>query len=332
MNAEVGQADTDEGLAAALREYLMRTIAVLGGPQPARKPGHRVPFHWPPHPVSHSYHVHPTDWRGKAQVMIHGESFAVEVARTPYGTFGRVEELWLEAKGDNKEAMLQALEAAAEPLFARQYQIAGSLGLSGRFFGHIRDLGNIDLLKLLYCENRDVSHEAATHIELRASQGVFLPSMTLVLRDQAHPVRRAAQWAVLNLLEDFDSFCRTSEDVQDCILAIRDLIWSAEDDYARTIYKAGVVLGGHLPGAEGGGVLLECLEAPSPYGRRAAIHGLFHVVEWDQSKRDMVVSALEVHSEKDPLPILQEYARRMAEDIRSGGVDHVAEPVLDGES
>lgn len=318
-------------LAEAFAPWLRAEIERLGGPQPPIKPSHRTPFHWPPHAVSHSYHVHPTDWRGEASIEMHGERFRVQVARTPFGVFGKVEELWLEAKGEDEDSMLGGLRVAAEPLFKRQFQIAHCLGEERRFVGKIRELDDLALFKLLYCEDRDVSHDATTVLELRATRANYLPSMLLVLADDGHPWRRASQWAVLDLLEDFQTFCRQPEEIGAAVQAIKKLMWSAEDDFARTIFKAGVVLGGHIPASAGMSALLECMSAPSRICRRAAYHGLFHVVEWEPSVREDVISAMRVCASKDPDPQLQVYAARMADDIASGGIDHVEEPVFEGE-
>ena len=113
---------------------------------------------------------------------------------------------------------------------------------------------------------------------------------------------------------------------------MRDLIWSAPDDYARTIYKAGVVLGGHCPAEIGGNALIHCLNAPSAVGRRSAIHGLFHVVEWEPSLRDEVVRAIRKAAKGERTLELKEFAKLMADDIERGEYDHVPEPVLPGES
>jgi hypothetical protein len=109
---------------------------------------------------------------------------------------------------------------------------------------------------------------------------------------------------------------------------MRDLIWNAEDDYARTIYKAGVVLGGHIPEKHGGPTLLECLNAPSKIGRRSAIHGLFHVVEWIPGMKDEVVARLQEAAQREPEPELKEFARLMSRDIAHGEYDHIAEPIF----
>jgi hypothetical protein len=335
--AEVDPNDIREKRAAArrladsLRTFLEGEIARQGGPVPAEKPAHRVPFHWPPHPISYSYHLHPTDWRGETRVTMNGEEFSVQLASTPHGVFGRCEAIWLEAKGADQEQMLRNLEAAAEPLFKRQNLIARCLGLKSRFTGHIRDLSHLDLLKMLYCPDRDASHEAQTVIELHASQGVFFDSLLEILRDRGHAYRRSSQWEVLDLFENLESYCLDESDVETAVKTMRDLIWDAEDDYARTIYKAGVVLGGHLGAGVGGRTLIECLSAPSPIGRRSAIHGLFHVVEWEPKLRGAVVRALREASSAEPVPQLKEYAARMASDIERAEYDHVAEPTLPGE-
>lgn len=297
----------------------------------AKNPGHRRPFAWPPHPESQSFHVLPSDWKGRATFSADGITYDVEVANTPYGVFGRVPKLWFEAHGVDEKAMLRALAKAAEPLFARQRCIATCLGLEGRFTGHLRDLSPLDLLKLLYCADRDVANEARTEIETHASLGVFGPSLVEILRDRSHPLRRSAQWCVLDLFEDLRSFCDNATTEQEAIQAMRDLLWDAKDDYARTVFKAGVVLGGHLPAEKGGPVLMECLHAPSRIGRRAAIHGLFHVVEWDASTQADVLSELEKVSQSDPEPELRRYAAGMASDIRNGNLDHVNEPLFEGE-
>lgn len=319
------------GLAEAFESWLVEEVEKLGGPQPAIKPSHRIPFHWPPHSVSHSYHVHPTDWRGKSSIEMHGEAFQVQTARTPFGVFGRVEELWLEAKGEDEDSMLGGLRAAAEPLFKRQFLIARCLGEEKRFVGKIRELPDLSLLKLLYCEDRDVSHDAATAMELRANRSDYLPSMLLVLSDAAHPWRRAAQWAVLDLLEDFQTLCRTQTEIESAVQAIKGLMWDAQDDYARAIFKAGVVLGGHIPASAGMSALLDCMSAPSRICRRAAYHGLFHVVEWEPAVRDDVIAAMRRAAEADPDPKLKVYGSRMADDIALGGIDHVEEPIFDDE-
>lgn len=294
----------------------------------ALNPGHRVPFHWPPHPISYKYHIHASDWTGRASVRIHGEDFEVEVARTPHGVFGRCPALWHEARGDDLDDLLRNLVTEAEPLFARQFAISETLGRQERFAGSLRELKPSELMRLLYCRDRDVANEARSEIEKRASSKIFFPAMIEVLRDQRHPLRRSAQWCVLDLLEDMPSFVESEADEREALSAIRDLLWTAPDDHARTMYKAGVVVGGHLPDEHGGPVLIECLQAPSKIGRRSAIHGLFHVVEWHPAARAEVVAALRKVAESDSEPLLRSYANDMARDIEAGTYDHVPEPVF----
>lgn len=314
----------------SLRAFIESAVERAGTTQ-AKKPGHRQPFHWPPHPVSPAYHVLSSDWMGKATFEADGETYDVTVATTAYGVFGRCDRLWHEAKGETLDEMLAKLREAAEPLFQRQRCIAETLGREGLYKGQIRDLSSEDLLKLLYCPDRDVANAARIEIDTHASSEDFAPALIEILRDERHPCRRSAQWCVLDLFEDLPSFCHDEHDVDSAIAAMKALIWTAPDDYARTTFKAGVVLGGHLPAQTGGPVLLECLKAPSRIGRRAAIHGLFHVVEWDPAQRQAVVDRLRELGEIDPEPLLREYAIQMAHDIELGGTDHVTEPLFDDE-
>lgn len=224
--------------------------------------------------------------------------------------------------------MIEGIRLAAAPLFARQRAVAKCLGSEGRFEGHIGDLDSADLLKLLYCDDRDVASDAQTQLETRPGKPNLLEALIEIIRDERQPNRRSAQWCVLDLFEDMPAFCLDEADELRAIAAIKDLIWSAGDDYARTIYKAGVCLGGHLPDLHGGPVLIECLKAPSKYGRRAAIHGLFHVVEWHPELRSEVVDALRESSNTDPDPLLREYASLMARDVENEVVDHISEPTF----
>jgi hypothetical protein len=315
------------GLVDELRHYV-RAAADTVGSTAAINPGHRVAFHWPPPPPSYRYHVLASDWSGRTTFEAHGETFDVEVATTPYGVFGRCAATWHEARGKTMEEMLSTLKRAAEPLFKRQFLIATSLGRDGRFTGGMRELSPLDLLKLLYCPDRDVAADAHTQIETHASLRVFGPSLVFILQDREHPLRRSAQWCVLDLFEDMDSFCDTPALKDAAVGAVKGILWDAEDDFARTVYKAGVVLGGHLPAEVGGPVLIECLDAPSRIGRRSAIHGLFHVVEWEPSMRARVAETLEAHADIDEEPVLRQYAKDMARDVAAGGMDHVNEPAF----
>ncbi|HWD40335.1 MAG TPA: hypothetical protein VG944_15915 [Fimbriimonas sp.] len=327
-------ANSDEvaaSLAQGVQEYIDRSVE-RSGSTVAIKPGHRVKFHWPPHPISYSYHVLASDWTGRTVLDAHGEQFEVEVATTPNGVFGRSPELWHEDRGDTEEAMLANLRKSLEPLLQRQKLIGRTLEQEGRFTGHIHDLEPLGLLKLLFCEDRDVANEARTEIETRASSGIFMAPLLTILNDRRHPYRRSAQWSVLDLFEDLPSFSRSQEDSHAAIVAIRNLIWSAEDDYARTIYKAGVVLGGHIPYMDGAEALVECFEAPSKIGRRSAIHGSFHTVEWMPETKDRVLAGLAKVTETDPEPLLREYAAQMARDIRSNRFAHTPDVMFPDEA
>lgn len=320
--ASVQPTQGSDEIVRELRAFVDRAVAANGGSTQAVRPAHRVKFHWPPHPVSYSFHVLASDWTGQASFEAHGEMFEVRVARTPYGVFGRCEEIWHEERGDSEEQMLQALRDSSEPLFQRQLAINRTLERPGRFTGHLRDLPPLDLIKLLYCDDRDVADEAHTIIDTHSSDRVFFPALLTVLNDRRHPNRRSAQWCVLDLFEDLPTFCDGEADELAAVASIRGLIWEAEDDFARTIYKAGVVLGGHIPYVHGGPTLLECLKAPSRIGRRAAIHGLFHVVEWVPEMKERVVAGLREAASEDPDPLLRRYAGAMAKDIEVDEMDH----------
>ena len=318
-------------IADELRAYIKRVVVANGGSTATKRPAHRVKFHWPPHPISYSYHVLASDWTGRASFDAYGETFEVEVADTPYGVFGRCAALWHEDRGKTVEEMLANLRQSSEPLFQRQLQINRTLEEEGRFRGHIRDLCALDKLKLLYSNDRDVANEARTDIETHASSGLYFPGLIAILDDREHPNRRSAQWCVLDQFEALPDFCRNEAEEIEAVRAMRDLMWDAEDDYARTIYKAGVVLGGHIPHKHGGPTLLECLNAPSRIGRRSAIHGLFHVVEWIPEMRQTVVERLREVAASDPEFQLREFAGSIAEDLAHGASDHRREPVFDGE-
>lgn len=320
-----------EQIVAALEEFLAASLRDANGETAPIKPAHRIPFRWPPHPVSYDFHVLPSDWTGKATIELHGEKFDVGIARTASGIFGRIETLWNEAKGDDEESMMAALRTGAEPLFARQFAISHCLGQVSRFEGTIRDLPEVEIIKLLYCTDRDVAHEAEIEIEKHASTGQFTDALTHILKDRTHRHRRIAQWCVLDMYEDLPTFCKTRAQESEAIAAIHDLIYSAEDDFARTIYKAGVVLGGHICTHEGADALLDCLKSPSKYGRRSAIHALFHLAEWLPSRRGEIVTFLKNSGSSDPEPILRQFAIHIARDVESGAVEHVTEPVFPDE-
>lgn len=321
-----------ELIVAELRAFTDRSVARNGGSTKAVNPSHRVRFHWPPHPVSFAFHVRPNDWTDRSSFTEGDEVFEVEVAHTSHGVFGRCESIWLEGRGDTLEEMLEGMRDTSRPLFQRQTAIHRTLELEGRFTGNLSDLNALDLLKLLYCEDRDVAGEAHTIIDTQSSRREYFPGLLAILNDRQHPHRRTAQWCVLDLFEDLPTFCDGAEDEKSAVAAMRNLIWDAEDDYARTIYKAGVVLGGHLPYEYGGPTLLECLNSPSRIGRRAAIHGLFHVVEWVPEMEAQVLAALGQVAQSDPEPVLRAYAEAMARDIETQNMDHEPDPVFADES
>jgi hypothetical protein len=315
-----------EALARALKVAIEHAVQRTGTTQ-AVKPGHRVKFQWPPHPVSYLYHVLPTDWTGHAELSLHGETLPVSVAHTQHGVFGRCDEIWLEAKGDSESAMLQHMADLAEPYFQRKLEISDALGRTGRFKGAFKDLPPLEVLKLLYTRDRDIANEARLQIEQRAGNGLYTRALIAIIEDETHPYRRSAQWCALDLFEDLPSYCRDLDEQRLAVEAMRGLIWNATDDYARTTFKAGVVLGGHLD-EWGGPVLVDCLDAPSKYGRRSAIHGLFHVVEWAPELGTSIAAHLKAHVAREPEPSLVEFANQIAGDILAKRNDHKPEPVF----
>lgn len=315
----------------ALDEFIAHSVISNGGDTTPMRPLHRVHFHWPPHPVSYDYHILPSDWTSRTVIEMYGESFDVHVAKTSVGVFGRCEILWNEARGESIEEMLVNLGAGCEPYFRRQFVIGSTLGLAGRFKGQVQELSAIDLVKLLFCLDRDVAHEAHTVIETRASTGLFSLALVEVIKDDSHPARRIAQWCALDMFEDLPAFFPDLAEQQIAVDAIQGLIWNATDDFARTIYKAGVVLGGHICTDAAADALLTCILAPSKFGRRSAIHAAFHLAEWMPLKRIEILVALKNSAETDREPLLREFAWCMARDVEAGAIEHVTEPAFEGE-
>lgn len=310
-----------------LREFI--TLAAQSyGTTEAVCPPHRSKFHWPPHPVSYEYHVLGSDWSGEATFVAHDEEFQVRVAKTHFGVFGRCDDLWNEARGESEDEMLQELAKASEPLFKRQFAISKCIGQSTRYKGDIRDLSPLNLLKLFYCEDRDVANSAHLLVEVSKNRRSYFPSLCHILKDRTHPWRRSAQWCVLDLFEDLPSFTKSEQDEVDAVDAMKSLLMDAKDDFARTVYKAGVVMGGHLPHRRGNTALLECLESSSIIGRRSAIHGLFHVCEWVPELANDVVHKLRDHGKSEPDPQLAIFSFAIAEDILRKTIDHTPEPVF----
>jgi hypothetical protein len=323
---------TSNAIVDELRTFIDRALAAAGGDPAPIRPTHRVPFHWPPHPVSADYHVLPSDWSSKARLEMHGEVFEVQVAKTAVGVFGRCERLWNEARGSNLEEMLEALQQGCEPYFRRQFAIGECIGADRRFDGLLQDLTPIDLVKLLYCTDRDVAHEAHTIIETRASTGIYSDALVEILRDRKHPARRVAQWCVLDMFEDLPAFFPTRDGQNRAIDAIKGLMWEAEDDYARTIYKAGVVLGGHVCTDAAASALVDCVAAPSKFGRRSAMHAVFHLNEWMPSRKGQILTKLRNAATNDSEPLLRDFAESMVRDIEAGFGEHVTEPVFEEET
>lgn len=322
------QTVTPQQLIAEHRRFVDEAVRKFGGDTAAVDPGHRVHFHWPPESVSASFHVHASEWKGRTSFEAHGEVFEVLVARTPYGIFGKCEKLWAEAKGRTQAEMLARLAEMCEGLFGRQLAIAECIGIAGRFTGTIADLPANDLVRLLYCPNRDIGHEALTAIETHASSGLFGSVLIEIIKDRRHRFRRAAQWAALDLFEDLSSFLPTPSQQRPAILAIRDLMWDAEDDYARVVYKAGVVLGGHVCTDDAAAALLDCLRAPSKIGRRSAVHAVFHLCEWRPELRDEVVSRLAEAVDVEENELLKDFGTQMVSDIAECQLDHIMEPLF----
>ncbi len=324
--------DSSQAIVDELERFIDQAVQAAGGDTTPIKPSHRVPFQWPPRSISGEYHVLAHDWHGHAQFEAYGETFEVAVARTPMGIFGRNEKLWNEAKGKTEEEMLKALREGAEPLFRRQFAIAETLGQTGRFTGRIHDLPPRELVKLLYCRDRDVANDARILIETHASSRLCTQALIQILADNRHPNRRIAQWCVLDMFEDLPGFCPTAEQQQQIIDAIKALIWDATDDYARTIYKAGVVLGGHICSETAADTLLECLRAPSRVGRRSAVHAVFHLAEWMPARKGSILTKLRNAEAVEIEPLLKEFIASIIRDVEDGSVEHMTEPVFEDEA
>ncbi|MBS1709370.1 MAG: hypothetical protein JSS65_11715 [Armatimonadetes bacterium] len=321
---------TAEDVAGRLDAFVTASVARLRTTE-VNIPGHRIPFHWPPHAVSVDYHVPADAWTGRATVQAFGESLDVLVATTEAGVFGRSTRLWNEARGETLPEMLEELALSCGPYFERMDAITETLMLGSRFDGSVRDLGPVEWVCLLYCHDRDVANEARIEIETHASSGLFGTALVQIMRDNRHPERRIAQWCVLDMFEDLPSFCPTPESQTQAVEAIRDFIMGADDDYARAVYKAGVVLGGHICTEEAGQALVQCLGSAHKVGRRSAAHAVFHLVEWNPSTKDQVVAALRQMAETDEEPLLRSFASHMADDIAQGASDHIVEPVFPDE-
>lgn len=315
-------------IAADLRQFVTDDTARHGRGSVPVDPGPRVAFRWPPHPVSADFHVLTSDWTRTLTMAYRDESFIVELAQTPEGHFARCPGLWSEAMGVSADDSLTHLLAISEPLLKRQWLVGETLGLGKRFSDRISLLEPLDLLKLLYCTDRDVANDARLEIETHASLRVFGPALISIIDDRSHPYRRIAQWCALDLFEDLPGYCDHPSEQAYAIASIRNLLMDAPDDYARTMFKAGVVLGGHIANDMAADALLEVLGAPSPIGRRAAVHGLFHLCEWLPDRRGAVLTGLRQLAEHDQEPLLRTYAEGICRDIERGDVEHVMEPIF----
>lgn len=323
---------TPDEVLASLEAYLRDEIARNGGPAPALRPDHRKLFIWPRHSVSAQYNVKHNDFVRAARFEAYGEAFSVAIAHTAFGVFGRCDSLKAEAKGVTEAAMFENLRKEVEPLFQRQFAISRILGLSRRYEGAVQDLAPADLIKLLFCVDRDVAHVAMMTIDARATSGLFTPSLIRILRDESHPNRRIAQWCALDIFEDLPNVCVSTEQLNEAIASVQEFMMKSPDDYARAIYKAGDVLGDHIASVTAGEALLRVLESgPQPFGRRSAIHGLIHFCEWFPQQKELVLQKLEAAAKSDPLPVLREYAKATIGDIVSGG-PHGPEPILPEEA
>lgn len=322
---------TPQDLVAKLEDFIKSGVEKANGETKPIKPGHRYPFHWPPHAISHDYHVDAASFNEIHTVGHRGVNLTCKIARTPFGIFGRVEDIWNEAKAETVEKVLEELVAGTNPWFDRFDDITNCLGRTERFTGSIAELPYHELIFLLYCPNRDVAHQALVEIEKQASTGLFAPALIRILDDDKHPHRRIAHWCALDLFEDVAAFAPQEEDQSHVIRAIKDLIWRAEDDYARAIFKAGVVLGGHICSHESADALLSCFKAPSRIGRRSAIHASFHLAEWLPSRKNDIINRLNEVSRSDSDAALRQFAECMARDVRSGAVEHVDEPIFPDE-
>lgn len=330
-NSMVTQIETANQIRDSLVKHLQAETGRLqiGG---VANQGHRKEFRWPPRRVSVDFGVPGSAFHEETTLKIGEHSYLVEIAESQGFVFGRVEGLWHEARGRKREEVLTSLVRIAEPLIERRRGMGECLGLPGEFTGTMDELAPLDMLKLLFARDRDIAHDAAVAIETHASLHVFGPSLIAILNEREHPFRRGAQWATLDLLEDLPSFCVCPEQQSEAIKAMSGLIWDAPDDYCRTIYKAGVVLGGHVCTHEAAEELLRCLNAPSRVGRRAAYHAAYHLVEWLPSYRDRVVQALQARIPIEPEPVLVDYLGAMSRDIREEDLDHVADPVFPDET
>ncbi len=326
---------TASELLAQFREFVEREVARNGGPQPAVKPPNRIHFEWPKPPVSAKYHIPHSAWTGSAVMDVDGAKYPVLVADTEYGVFGRCEHFWAEARAATRDGMLARLRNECEPLWDRQRAIGAALGIDGRVETPLPKLSAIDHLRLLYGSDRDVANETAGIIDRRARRGYWGPALLEIMKDRGLPLRRQAQWCVLDLFEDLPSYFPPDTERLEALMVLERFLWDCEDDFARTCYKCGDVLGDHIADERALQILVRVLKsAPSPIGRRSSIHGLIHIAEWLPDRRDEILSALRWSASEDSHPQLRGYADVAINDIEVGAPSfhpHGPEPVFEGE-
>ncbi len=328
MNAAASPADS---LARDFLQWRTSDVERQSGDFAPIKPDHYRPWHWPLHPVSFDYHIPASEWHGRANLEFDGDQYTVEVARTPWGVFGRCEALRAEAKGETEELMLDSLVESCEPLFERQAEISRIAGFAERYTGSIRDLEPAIKLRLLYSSDRAIAHDAQLEIETGGELTLYGPALVSILLDSEHRHRRTAQWLVLDLFEDLQSFCPEESAMQEAVAAIKTMMWEAQDDFARTIYKAGVVLGGHVCNETSARTILQLISAPSRIARRSAMHASFHLCEWMPERKDDVLAALLNAAQNDSEPLLRPYCAGLIVDIKNEVIDHIAEPMFPDE-
>lgn len=314
-----------------LRAWLDICVIGQNGNDAPLKPDHYKPFHWPLHPISHDYAIPKEAWNQAVTWTFHGRSFEVLVATTSQGYFGRCEGMRAEATGVGLEEMLKELERTCEPLYRRRTEVAAKLGLDEPYQGSLNDLDILSLFKLFFANDRALAHDAANRLETGLPHAMMPHLLLEVLKESKHQNRRVAQWLALDMLEHHESYTNAEVTDVEFAEAIKTLMWNATDDYARTMFKAGVVLGGHMCTAASAKTILALISSPSPIARRSAMHASFHLREWMPEQEEAVLSILKQVELNDPEPMLRAYANGLQADILSGDTDHVLEPTFSNE-
>lgn len=322
---------TAKSLSDALAEHLEKATQGLSTNEVIRPEDYK-PWKWPPHPVSFDFPIPKDAWTGRAILEARGGQFEVEVATTEFGVFGRCHELLLESRGPHIAEMLTHMAFLAEPLLVRQERKASALGLTGRFTNPIRSVGPLGWLQLLFAEDRAIARDAQAEIETEGPALLFSASLMRILLEAKHPMRRQAQWAVLDILEDIQSYFPTPLEQDRAVDVILEFMDTTLDDYARAVFKAGVVLGGHVCSDYAADGVLKLFHSKNKIARRSAMHCVFHLAEWLPSRRSEITNALRAVGQTDPEPLLRHYATAMARDVEAGGVDHILEPKFDDEA